>query len=644
MGLTDIGGVNSLRSFTRSWARAASFPEVIPQRPAFVLAPDQEPSAKGPRPEFGRDEEETPVQLAIQYERHPSYRLPISPAGPRTSLLRQQHLEAATSSSAAAGGGTAEDRHQQQQQADLRERESKPLDSDLARAFYFPYGGSPGRSSGSIFSVPPHLATPDLVRSYTSLPPSVGEYGYGYGTLATPQDQRRRPSGVSSPGLGPSDVPGSGARTPLLGEPLEPVTSVGGLGLAGEVGAELPDSELQPILVKEVEQSDGRIVLAVKGQSTLPQTVFNSTNVLIGVGLLSLPLGMRYAGWICGMIVLAAAAIVTSYTARILARCQDLDPSLITFSDIAYVSFGRKARVATSVLFTLELLAANVALMVLFADSLALLFPDQLTVTEWKVVCAVVLIPLNFLPLSLLSYTSFVGILSCLSSKCCVVCREPVWRAKADHCPPVIAIIFIDGLLKPHAPGSLIEPAKTYLFPANWLTLPLSFGLLMSPWGGHSVFPNIYRDMRHPYKYRRAVKITFTITYLMDLSTAAAGLLMFGDDARDEITSNILAVASYPRVLTFLLCVFVAVIPLTKIPLNTRPIVTMIEVIFGIHHHIVVDGSGTTTTGPSCTGLLRLIIRAATIFVFLAISILIPEFESIMAFMGSALCFTICVT
>ena len=55
----------------------------------------------------------------------------------------------------------------------------------------------------------------------------------------------------------------------------------------------------------------------------------------------------------------------------------------------------------------------------------------------------------------------------------------------------VVAIVITDGLIKTTTPGSLIEPATTYLFPANWLTLPLSFGLLMSPWGGHSVFPNV---------------------------------------------------------------------------------------------------------------------------------------------------------
>lgn len=71
----------------------------------------------------------------------------------------------------------------------------------------------------------------------------------------------------------------------------------------------------------------------------------------------------------------------------------------------------------TAVLFTLELLAACVALIVLFADSLALLFPGTLSVTEWKVLCTIIMIPLQFAPLSLLSFTSFIGVVSCLSSK-----------------------------------------------------------------------------------------------------------------------------------------------------------------------------------------------------------------------------------
>ena len=181
-------------------------------------------------------------------------------------------------------------------------------------------------------------------------------------------------------------------------------------------GVRGPEKEREPLLVRQVEREDGKVVNVVVGQSTLPQTVFNAVNVLAGVGLLSLPLGVRYAGWLIGMGMLLFAALVTSYTAKILATCLDVDETLITFGDLAYISFGRRARVLVSVLFCLEIMAACVALVVLFADSLHALIPSW-GVLEWKVVCAIVLMPLGFLPLRILSFSSFLGILCCLGSK-----------------------------------------------------------------------------------------------------------------------------------------------------------------------------------------------------------------------------------
>ncbi|KAI0883402.1 transmembrane amino acid transporter protein-domain-containing protein [Annulohypoxylon maeteangense] len=555
--LSDIGGVNSIRSFSRSWQRASVFPEIIPQQPSFVFAPDQEPvQTVDPSPYARRDVE----------------------AGPRASLLRRDLEEAPASSTAdyedSGPVGTPPSRTEGQ------EGERKPFGGDLFRT------ASPSGSirSTSIFSTPPHLAVPPLIGSYGSI--------RSYGTVES--------AATHSTMIHAADL----------------------WRQQQESGANVPDGERQPILVKEVEQ-EGRIVLQVSGQSTLPQTVVNSTNVLIGVGLLSLPMGLKYAGWICGLIALGLCAAVTSWTARLLAKCMDLDPTMITFSDIAFISFGRKARIATAVLFTLELLAACVALIVLFADSLALLFPGTLSVTEWKVLCTIIMIPLQFAPLSILSFTSFIGVVSCLS---------------------IVIIVILDGLLKPHTPGSLIEPAATYLFPANWLTLPLSFGLLMSPWGGHSVFPNIYRDMRHPYRYKEAVTYTFSFTLIVDAAVAIVGVIMFGDGVRDEITSNILQTTGYPNALNILLVVFIAIIPLTKIPLNSQPIVTTLEVVFGLRQQVVAEEASLIGLSSTSRGLLKALVRVLTLLVFLGIAILFPSFDSIMAFMGSALCFTICVT
>ena len=62
-----------------------------------------------------------------------------------------------------------------------------------------------------------------------------------------------------------------------------------------------------------------------------------------------------------------------------------------------------------------------------------------------------------------------------------------------------------------------------------------------APWGGHSVFPNIYKDMRHPHKYSKSVDITYSLTFGLDMSLAFIGALMFGNLVKDEVREAFLA-------------------------------------------------------------------------------------------------------
>lgn len=413
----------------------------------------------------------------------------------RTSLLGQQIASAGMQ-------GPSETAIEE----DLEERPSH--DSDI-RA-----GSKTGAAHKSSDIVNDHLSI------YPHLASSLGRsYGTSYGTIsARPTNAARR-------------------RASILIHQREEAT--------GQQKQET-DEEREPLLARKVTLQDGTHTTIVVGQSTVPQTVFNSVNTLIGVGLLAIPLGIRYAGWVIGMIFLLLAAVVTQYTAKLLAYGLDVDKSFVNYSDVAFVAFGSGARTAVQALFSVELTAANVALVVLFADSLDALIPG-LKSWHWKVFCGLILIPLNFVPLRLLAVTSVLGILCCTG---------------------LVAIVFIDGFLKPHQPGSLREPARTYAFPKEWSTLPLSFGLLMSPWGGHSVFPNIYRDMRHPMKYGKALNYTYVSVYSLLATMAVGGYLMFGEIVRDEITSNILLTKGYPRFLSIIIIVFIAIIPLTKVPLR----------------------------------------------------------------------------
>ena len=362
--MADIGGVNSFRSFARSWQRAAGFTEVIPRRPSFVYS--DSPAVDDPSTEdilYGRSHVSQPT------------------APPARSLLRE-HLESSPEEGQRAGSASRSHNDpsvsfsstRDSSGPDFRERESKALDAEMANGALL--GQSPSRSS--IFTNPPLLATSSIIGSY-------GSYrGPMYGTMERGSFRTHRPS----------------------------------IGQAEEWGEDedAAHGEHEPILVKEVKQGD-KTILTVEGQSTLPQSVFNSINAIIGVGILSLPLAFKMSGWIIGLVLLTLTASVTGYTAQILAKCMDYDPGLITYSDLAFVSFGIHARIVVSALFSLELVAACVALVILFADSLNLLLPGLASVDIWKCVCAALILVLNALPLRFLSYTSIVGIFSTFCSK-----------------------------------------------------------------------------------------------------------------------------------------------------------------------------------------------------------------------------------
>jgi solute carrier family 32 (vesicular inhibitory amino acid transporter) len=115
---------------------------------------------------------------------------------------------------------------------------------------------------------------------------------------------------------------------------------------------------------------------------------------------------------------------------------------------------------------------------------------------------------------------------------------------------------------------------------------------------------------------------------------------MFGDGVMTEITANLLQTSGYPRSLSIIMSIFIAIIPLTKVPLAARPIVSTIEFFSGLDPQALSSSPNLTAF---TRGLLKIVIRISVVVLFVLIAIVFPAFDSIMAFMGSSLCFTICV-
>ncbi|KAG2368253.1 transmembrane amino acid transporter protein-domain-containing protein [Suillus spraguei] len=364
------------------------------------------------------------------------------------------------------------------------------------------------------------------------------------------------------------------------------------------------------------------------GQSTYGQTLFNSIAILLGIGMLSEPLAFAYAGWIGGTALIVFMGFLNCYTAKILAGIILDDPRLRSYADIGRKAFGPKSTALTTIMFCLELFAVGVAFVTLAADSMHEVIPAYSSDT-FKIASIVVLAPLVFLPLSILSYTSIFGICSTLL---------------------IILVIFIDGFSKRDAPGSLWSPAPTSWGTGSMTELGIAFGLLMAGFSGHAVIPSLARDMVDPSEFNSMINWAFVVATFIYGVIGYAGYLMFGRNVSDEVSKDLMSTPGYnPWINEIALWTLVST-PLTKFPLSTRPLNVILEIMLGIDNHTPFQGGIKPHLDTELSTARRLLNRVFFIVerisvpaLSILVSILVPEFSSLMAFLGSFSAFIICV-
>ena len=170
--------------------------------------------------------------------------------------------------------------------------------------------------------------------------------------------------------------------------------------------------------------------------------------------------------------------------------------------------------------------------------------------------------------------------------------------------------------------------------------MPFSIGIFMSPWGGHAVFPNIYRDMRHPSKYTACLTTTYYVTFLIDISTAILGFLMFGVEVSDEVSTSILLTQGYPASLGLLMTALIAIIPIAKTPLSVRPIVSTLDAVFNLHE---LPEDAEIPRKVDWKKLARYALRPLVVGLNVYLAIIYPSFDRIIGLLGSSMITTICV-
>ncbi|XP_027337583.1 amino acid transporter AVT1H [Abrus precatorius] len=342
--------------------------------------------------------------------------------------------------------------------------------------------------------------------------------------------------------------------------------------------------------------------------SSFTHAVINMVGMLIGLGQLSTPYAVEKGGWVSAF-MLIGLGVMCAYCSHILGKCLKKNPKLRSFVDIGKHAFGAKGRLIASTFFYMEIFMSLVSYTISLHDNLIKVFLGtnlKLHLAKFSssqlltVVAVLITLPSLWIrDLSSISFLSTVGILMSLLIFMCVAATAIFGGVKANHTIPVLQL---------H-------------------NFPSISGLYIFGYGGHIVFPDLYKAMKDPSKFTKVSIVSFTVVTTIYTTLGFMGAKMFGNDIKSQITLSmppeqiVTKIALWATVLT----------PMTKYALEFTPLAIQLE------HALPSAMSGKTKMIiRSCVGSLLLL-------VILTLALSIPYFEHVLSLTGSLVSAAICL-
>ncbi|EQC40088.1 hypothetical protein SDRG_02743 [Saprolegnia diclina VS20] len=337
----------------------------------------------------------------------------------------------------------------------------------------------------------------------------------------------------------------------------------------------------------------------------------NVINVLMGVGVLSLPYSMRVAGLTLGLGLLLGMGIIANLTGHLLGACLASDARLRSYPDIVNAAFGLWGRRVVSMICFVELFIACTMFLILVTDSLHMLFPAMAPSALLVIVCACILPSTWLLNLAVLSTASLLGVLSSLA---------------------LLLLLLNVGLTTPPGElGSIYRDA-----PTRWVAdddaWALSIGLTLVGFAGHAVFPSIYSTMDDPAQYSSVLNVAYTVIGAVYAAVAVAGYVMYGDATEKEITLSLLT--HNPGGAANAVMWMIALNPCTKFAIVLHPIALSLEELLAPLTHAV---------SPRTRYLQRCSVRTALALCIAITALLVPNFVQMTSLLGAVFAMAVVV-
>ena len=230
-----------------------------------------------------------------------------------------------------------------------------------------------------------------------------------------------------------------------------------------------------------------------------------------------------------------------------------------------------------------------------------------LSIQEWCLLCTVVLLLTVFIKkLSVLAWLSMLAVLA------------------------VFIIVFI--LL-----GFTLGDSDTWelgnipSFDLN--TFPISLGIILFSYCGHTVFPGIEGSMREPKKYKKVSHWAFSSVTLMKFLVGLFCCLTFGSNTQSIVILNLSA--WHASILSKIATALVIINVYFSYPLN-------MFVVSGTLDMLLLPSLPTCYKEKRCNIVWVLVTRVVLVFSTLGIALAVPHFGLLMGIFGSV--FGVCIT
>ncbi|KAI9020411.1 transmembrane amino acid transporter protein-domain-containing protein [Hyaloraphidium curvatum] len=405
-----------------------------------------------------------------------------------------------------------------------------------------------------------------------------------------------------------------------------------------------------PIVVEDDDAIPAPAAAAGRGHTPLPTSLASATVnysvQVVGLPVLVVSYSLAVSGWVMGLAVWVVVGVLMGWTALLTCRCIEYgrtDYPMVTMLDMVSGAFGSPA--LSSIVwfcFLAELFGSNVTAYIVISHSMVLLWPSlsPIAINCWISVIAFIMA--QFLSYRLLSLTSVLGIFVCLFT---------------------VLVVPWNGLtVDPGTPGSILTPAPTTLWPVDWTSATLLFGIVSGSFAAHSSLPSVYLSLEDRAKGNRdvaMVSLSFAFAFASYLAIGVCGFLMFGTKVEEEITVN-LGRLQTNKELNRIATALILLLPMAQYPLWLEPVRVAVDMaITRYAYHLkepsesdpaipvvaesVAEDKETepllqrTRSGSVFDSLRTPLLRLFLIMLAMTISILVPSFANLLSLTG-ALC------